>query len=254
MKKLCFPVMFFAILFAFQLTAFSEGETAAEPERVLTRFELMRSTDLPSRCYEVFLLEDGYYLSTCEGAARRLDAETVRKLEEAVETFGVLSWDGFEGSNPYVLDGEDFRLEIAFSDGTAVHADGNNAFPARYFEAAGAMEALLNPAPEDAFISVCGTYVYEGEGCGGDFTITLKEDGTYTFYEGYLSSYMGGGEWFQSGPQLWLTEQNGLDAEFVFLPVEDALIFAEEESDSFLYVRVPDGGRFIRTEAGETNP
>ena len=242
MKKPWLAVLLFVTLLAFQPAAFSE------PERVLTRFELTRSTDLPSRSWEVFLLEDGYYLSTHEGAARRLDAETVRKLEETVEAFGVLSWDGFEGSNPNVLDGEDFRLEILFSDGMAVRASGNNAFPARYFEAAGAMEALLAPSPEDAFISVCGTYVYEGEGCGGDFTITLNEDGTYTFYEGYLSSYMGGGAWFQSGARIDMTEENGYDLYFTFIPVEDALVFAEEDSDNFIYVKVPDGGRFVRAD------
>ena len=35
------------------------------------------------------------------------------------------------------------------------------------------------------------TYEYEKEGFGGNFTIQLKEDGTFTYYEGGLSSYIG---------------------------------------------------------------
>ena len=31
--------------------------------------------------------------------------------------------------------------------------------------------------------------VLEKEGFGGDFTLTLNPDGSYTFYEGTLSSY-----------------------------------------------------------------
>ena len=42
--------------------------------------------------------------------------------------------------------------------------------------------------------SVAGkTFVWEKEGFGGDFTITLNADGTYQYYEGYLSSYIGFG-------------------------------------------------------------
>ena len=31
--------------------------------------------------------------------------------------YNLESWDGFEGSNPDVLDGEDFSLELQFADG-----------------------------------------------------------------------------------------------------------------------------------------
>ena len=85
MKKLCFPVLLFAILFAFQLTAFSEGETAAKPERVLTRFELMRSTDLPSRCYEVFLLEEGEYAKINALRKRLEDLDSAQAAAELAE-------------------------------------------------------------------------------------------------------------------------------------------------------------------------
>lgn len=38
-------------------------------------------------------------------------------------------------------------------------------------------------------------YVYEKDSFGSDFIISLKEDGSFTYYEGALSSYIGTGEW-----------------------------------------------------------
>lgn len=34
-------------------------------------------------------------------------------------------------------------------------------------------------------------YTYEKDGMGGDFSIYIYEDGTFTYYEGMLSSYIG---------------------------------------------------------------
>ena len=54
---------------------------------------------------------------------------------EAIDTCDVASWDGFNESDYDVLDGENFRLEIGFSDGTSVLARGDNAFPDNYSNA-----------------------------------------------------------------------------------------------------------------------
>ena len=53
------------------------------------------------------------------------------------------------------------------------------------------------------------TFVRENGGFGGDFTITLREDGTYEYYEGFLSSYIGTGTWTVEDGMLILTEQGG---------------------------------------------
>ena len=54
--------------------------------------------------------------------------------------------------------------------------------------------------------ALAGTYKYEGEGFGGDFTITLNADGTYEFYEGPLSSYMGMGTWYAADDVIHMAE------------------------------------------------
>ena len=165
-----------------------------------------------------------------------------------IAQYGLMSWDGFQESNPDVLDGESFILHLAFSDGKEVQAWGDNAFPDGYDEAAARVDAIFTQE-EMAFLS--GTYVYEGEGFGGDFTITLERDGTYCFYEGMLSSYLGAGQWTICDGAICMTEQSGMDASFLFRYEEAeekdhlAIWYSARESDAFLYVSVPDGGRFV---------
>lgn len=50
-------------------------------------------------------------------------------------------------------------------------------------------------------------YRYEKDGVGGSFTIRLEEDGTFTYYEGSLSSYIGVGTWTLEGNTLCITDE-----------------------------------------------
>ena len=90
-----------------------------------------------------------------------------------------------------------------------------------------------------------GTYVWEKEGFGGDFTITLREDGTYEYYEGFLSSYIGTGTWTDEDGALILTEQGGYDAVFRFTAQDGALVYRADGSDRFIYIEAQDGDRFL---------
>jgi len=85
------------------------------------------------------------------------------------------------------------------------------------------------------------TYCYEKEGFGGPFTIRLEEDNSFTYYEGFLSSIIGVGEWSLDGGIVTLREK---DRSFSFRVEEDALVFREMDSDDFIFVDVADGERF----------
>ncbi len=143
-----------------------------------------------------------------------------------------------------VLDGEGFSLEIDFADGVSVHASGDNAFPDRYFSF---QSAVLDILKREKMAVLAGAYQYEGEGIGGDFTITLNADGTYTFYEGALSSYMGAGTWDVYDNAVYLTEgDGGFDLTFMFGVEDDALVYLDAGSDAFVYVKVQDEARFMK--------
>lgn len=89
------------------------------------------------------------------------------------------------------------------------------------------------------------SFLYMGEGAGSSFSITLKEDGSATYYEGVYSSYMGFGTWEVEDGKLYIHEQfySGTRT-YAFYVEADALAYIAEESDRFIYVDVADGGKF----------
>ena len=93
------------------------------------------------------------------------------------------------------------------------------------------------------------TYLYEGEGTGGSFTITLYEDGTFTYYEGMLSSYIGDGTFMLDGDTVVMTDDGpgGYGLVNRFRRDGDDLVFVEQDSDNFIYVKVKDGEKFCCT-------
>lgn len=90
------------------------------------------------------------------------------------------------------------------------------------------------------------TYVYENEGFGSDFSITINEDGSFSYVEGALSSHIGIGNWTLTEDNLLLSD-TGLEEPRIFhFKVDgDTLIFLSENSDDFLYVEVSDGEKFM---------
>ena len=93
------------------------------------------------------------------------------------------------------------------------------------------------------------TFVYEKEGFYGDFTISIKDDGTFTYYEGMASSYLGIGEWTIGQNTLTLTnEVPSIDGSRTitnaFEIEKGKLIWRAEGSDNFTYVKVEDGEAF----------
>lgn len=101
------------------------------------------------------------------------------------------------------------------------------------------------------------TYVYEGKGFWGVFTITLYNDGTFTYYEGAASSYIGVGCWKQNGDSITLTDDECGGHRLVnhFRYDGNDLVFVEQDSSNFIYVEVKDGKRFrFAKEVFKPNP
>lgn len=94
--------------------------------------------------------------------------------------------------------------------------------------------------------SPAGLYLYEGDGFGGDFTITLRTDGSFTYYEGGLSSYIGAGKWSVSGDILTLEDETGVPKVNRFRMEGNDLIFQANGSTNFIYVKVADGAVFSK--------
>lgn len=99
------------------------------------------------------------------------------------------------------------------------------------------------------------TYTVEPEsGLDHDrFSINLHPDGTFVYYECWYSSYIGMGNWSVDGDVLTITDDNEYyHRENSFRIDGDDLIFIENGSTNFMYVKVEDGEHF--TSDGSLTP
>ena len=101
--------------------------------------------------------------------------------------------------------------------------------------------------------SIAGkSFVYEKEGFPDKFSIRLDNDGSFTYYEGFFSSYIGIGSWQLDGDILTLHEKDfsslsgTVGRVYHFNVSDNSLSFISEGSDNFTYIDVSDGERFIQ--------
>lgn len=113
------------------------------PVRTLSTFYLYRGGEMNYPMYQIRRERDGYRMSVDEGPERIIGQDAVDALLSVIDAWDVEAWDSFEESNEYVLDGEDFWLEIRLTDGTHIVAKGDNAFPKNYASAMGEMWDIL---------------------------------------------------------------------------------------------------------------
>lgn len=109
-------------------------------------------------------------------------------------------------------------------------------------------------APE-GLVHTGKTYVYENEGLMGTFAITLYQDGTFQYYEGMASSYLGNGTWEQENGIITLTDDeiNAMSLVNRFKVDGEDLVFVADGSSNFIYVKVKNGERF-RYAQGQISP
>ncbi|MCR4577504.1 MAG: hypothetical protein K5784_06320 [Clostridiales bacterium] len=212
-------------------------------DHVLTRFFFGRGGYMMPVYREVVLRNGRYYLMEDDEAVREFPPAFAEELQKLVSEYKLEDWNGFRGSDPRVLDGEHFTLELSFADGDMVRASGENEFPEGYHNAVNAVEDVFR---REEMAVIAGEYKCEKPGFGGDFTITLNPDGTYTFYEGALSSYIGSGTWELWYGAVYLNEdpENGHALRFAFGLDDDRLMYIASESSAFPHVKVSDRETF----------
>ena len=183
--------------------------------------------------------------------AYSLPRKALDDVAELMAAYNPAGWSSLPDREEYALDAPVRRIELVYSDGSEYTLCNDRETDGPIF--ADAERLLLGyvgegPGAEPDADAVAGTYRYEGEGFGGDFTITLDPDGTYAFHEGPLSSYQGGGTWEVRDNTVYMTEANGFDLKFAFAVQDGALVYDAAGSDAFPYVKVADAGRFAREE------
>ncbi|SCW43356.1 hypothetical protein SAMN02910456_01098 [Ruminococcaceae bacterium YRB3002] len=100
-----------------------------------------------------------------------ISRETLTALEEICSRFDVRRWNGFNRSDPNVLDGDGFSLDIEYSDGKKISAHGSNSFPAHYREFKKALDEAVKNDRDRLFEAKRQEFI--GAGVTGDPTFAM---------------------------------------------------------------------------------
>lgn len=133
----------------YTITVDEELHVTLTPVRALSTFYVYRSGDIHYDSYQITMDENGYHVSINEEPEQPLSTEVADALTQVIDTYDMASWDGFSESRRFVLDGESFWLDFTLTDGTRMHARGENVFPEHYFDAMGAMWNILSRIAEE---------------------------------------------------------------------------------------------------------
>ena len=113
------------------------------PVRTIDTFYVFRMIEGGVATYTITMDDGGYHVSVDEGPEEPISTDVLDELMNVIGTYDVAAWDGFKESDYNVEDGENFLLEIRFTDGTGIVASGDNAFPDNYSDAMGEMWRIL---------------------------------------------------------------------------------------------------------------
>ena len=199
---------------------------------ILTRFRFTRGGYTIPRTFEVALSRGGYRVMDDDEESHPLDPALAEELQQVVKACDLEAWDGFHGSNPHVLDGESFSLELLFADGSMVYASGENRFPKGYYDAVDRIESIWE---RERMARVAGTYRW------GGITVALDADGSYADSEGDLT-----GTWHEYDGAVYLYG----NAEIMFGVENGRLIYLRTDASPFPRAKVPDRATFTRLGGG----
>ena len=134
----------FAEAESFLMACLSEEDgVELAPVRTIAKIYIFRMIEGGVATYMITMDEGIYHVSIDEGPEQPISTDVVNELMSVIDTYDVAAWDGFKEADYSVEDGENFRLEIRFTDGTGILASGDNAFPDNYSDAMAAMWHVL---------------------------------------------------------------------------------------------------------------
>ncbi len=111
-----------------------------------------------------------------------------------------------------------------------------------------ALASCGNKNIDDGYTFADKTYIYEKEGLGGSFTISIKSDGSFSYTEGPDSNYLAHGTWsYINGTLSLIDDLHGSDRSIVnnFFYVDGNLWYITENSTGFPNITVEESDLFV---------
>ncbi|MCF0230034.1 MAG: hypothetical protein HUJ76_10140 [Parasporobacterium sp.] len=188
-------------------------------------YEIDTSEDVPMFYYSAF-----DYTGWSDSRNDYLKCEVDEKFLDDLNSFcreeNVSEFDGFDGSNPDVLDGGGFSLGIYYDDGTYVYASGRNSYPEWYSGFRDKLCELFAPLEE----KVIKEYIDSKRNINitgdlDDITISIVQHGDSGYNEYFFSVYENTGG---TGNNLEYRINSRIEEEF---PADSSYIHYSHEED-----------------------
>lgn len=84
-----------------------------------------------------------YGISNEESREIVVKEDFVKEVEDVLNKYEVASWDGFNKSDKYVLDGDSFSFSTSFKDDKSISAHGYMSWPKNYYNVRNELDELF---------------------------------------------------------------------------------------------------------------
>ena len=81
---------------------------------------------------ECILTYKPYGIATEDAKKKKLDSETMKKVEDILTKYEVAKWDGFDKNDKNVLDGDSFSFSLTTNGAAHIYASGYMKWPENY--------------------------------------------------------------------------------------------------------------------------
>lgn len=134
------------------------GANAADNQSGVNAFYYSYNASIGGDSYSYSVIEeDGKHFFVYESMlypdygeiTREVDEEFLEKLTQLYLDCHLASWDGFNKTNEFVMDGDGFSLDITFQDGQSLQARGSNCTPDGYKDFCAKMEELFSTVKQE---------------------------------------------------------------------------------------------------------
>ena len=92
---------------------------------------------------ECILTYKPYGIDENDAKKKKLDSETVKKIENILTKYEVARWDGFDKSAKDVLDGDSFSFSLTMKDDSSISASGYMKWPENYGNVRNELDSLF---------------------------------------------------------------------------------------------------------------
>lgn len=147
MKK--YIIFGIGLLIVIVILVLANSSIFSEKPNKITNFYYSISGGMDPDSYIVYQFKDGYVsFERGYNLGKKINVKANEKFEEelinVLNKYNIVSWNGFNKSDKYILDGSGFSLNVDYNDHKSIKASGYMKYPRNYREFNNEISELYN--------------------------------------------------------------------------------------------------------------